>query len=213
MHDELPILSRLALAYAPASARDAWLIALTLDARLAGIVRAAREPVLAQLKLAWWRDRLAQEPADRPQGEPLLSKLADWQAGGASLAPLVDGWEALLAEPPLPAEAITAFANGRAALIGDLAQLVGADRAGAEARARRWALADLSLHLGQGEERDVAVQALELAPQAAAPCEKPLRPLLILERLTARACQRGARAALSSPVDLLVAMRLGLLGR
>jgi phytoene synthase len=213
MHDELPILSRLALAYAPVSARAVWLTALTLDARLAGVVRAAREPVLAQLKLAWWRDRLAQNPAARPQGEPLLGKLADWQDGGASLAPLVDGWEALLGDPPLPAEAINAFAAGRAALIGDLAQMVGADRAGAEARARRWALADLALHLGQGEERDAVHHALEQSLQVAQTFEKSMRPLLILERLSTRASQKGAGAALSSPVDLLVAMRLGLLGR
>lgn len=211
--DQLPPLSRLVLAYAPASARDGWLTALALDARLAGVVRTARESVLAQLKLAWWRDRLAQDPATRPQGEPLLGKLADWRTSGASLAPLVDGWEALLAEPPLPAEAITAFANGRAALIGDLAQMVGADRAGAEARARRWALADLALHLGQGDERDIARQVLEQSPQAAKPCEKAMRPLLVLEGLSTRACRKGTGAALSSPVDLLVAMRLGLLGR
>lgn len=213
MHDELPILSRLALAYAPASARAFWLTALTLDARLAGVVRAAREPVLAQLKLAWWRDRLAQNPAARPQGEPLLANLADWQDGGASLAPLVDGWEALLGDPPLPADAITTFAAGRAALIGDLAQIVGADRAGAEARARRWALADLSLRLGQGAERDAVRHALEQAPQATSPCEKTMRPLRMLEHLSVRACNRGAAASLSSPIDLLVAMRIGLLGR
>jgi len=213
MHEELPILSRLALAYAPASARDAWLIALTLDARLSGVVRAAREPVLAQLKLAWWRNRLAQDPAARPQGEPLLGKLSVWREGGASLAPLVDGWEALLGEQPLPTDAIAAFANGRAALIGDLAQMVGADRASAEARAQRWALADLSLHLDHGEEREVAHRALVDATQAVQPCDKSMRPLLILECLSIRACHKGSSAALSSPADLLVAMRLGLLGR
>ena len=213
MLDELPIHLRLVLSYAPASAHDAWLTALSLDARLAGVVRAAREPVLAQLKLAWWRDRLAQDPATRPQGEMLLGKLAFWREGGASLAPLVGGWEALLGETPLPADAITAFADGRAALIGDLAQMVGADRAGAEVRARRWALADLALHLGHDAERDAVRRALEQTMPAIGPCKRALRPLLMLERLSVRACNRGATASISSPIDFLVAMRLGLLGR
>ena len=53
--DTLAPMHRLALAYAPAEARPAWAGLLALDARLAGVVRAAREPVLGQLRLAWWR--------------------------------------------------------------------------------------------------------------------------------------------------------------
>ena len=51
-------LHRLALAYAPAASRGAWLGFLALDMRLAAIVRAAREPMIGQIKLAWWRERL-----------------------------------------------------------------------------------------------------------------------------------------------------------
>ena len=89
-------LTRLALAYAPRTARPAWLAVLALDQRLAGIVRSAREPLLAQIKLAWWRERLAEPVARWPQGEPLLSALAAWDGQAAALVALVAGWEAVL---------------------------------------------------------------------------------------------------------------------
>jgi len=53
--DSLGPLNRLALAYAPQSTRLPLLALLALDMRLAGIVRNSREPMLAQLRLAWWR--------------------------------------------------------------------------------------------------------------------------------------------------------------
>jgi hypothetical protein len=78
------------------------------------VVRTAREPMLAQLKLAWWRDRLAADPAVWPKGEPLLARLAQWREP-AGLGALVDGWESLLGEPPLGAGELAAFSEGRAA--------------------------------------------------------------------------------------------------
>jgi phytoene synthase len=51
-----------------------------LDVRLAGVVRGAREPMLGQLKLAWWRDRLGGDPESWPKGEPLLASLKAWGA-------------------------------------------------------------------------------------------------------------------------------------
>ena len=104
----------LALAYAPRDARPVFDDLFALDRRLADAVRQASEPIIAQLKLAWWRDRFAQDRSDWPKGEPLLARLAAWDADVSQLASLVDGWEALLAEGPLTEEAITAFGEGRA---------------------------------------------------------------------------------------------------
>ena len=66
----------------------------------------AREPLLGQVRLAWWRDRLGQDPADWPAGEPLLAALRGWQPQFAALAALVDGWELLLGAPPLPSDCL-----------------------------------------------------------------------------------------------------------
>lgn len=211
--ETLPPLSRLALAYSPASARHDWLTVLALDARLAGVVRQVREPVLAQMKLAWWRDRLEQEAAARPRGEPLLARLADWRDGGKPLVMLVNGWEALLSEPPLMAQAIATFADGRAALVGELAERLGGDRGAAVARARRWALADLSLHSSDAEARAAAREMAISAAPARGSCEPAMRPLAVLEQINLRANRIGSTRALGSPLALLTAIRVGLIGR
>ena len=49
---------------------------------------------MIQLRLAWWRDRLAEPAAIWPRGEPLLALLAAWDSDRAALSGLVDGWEA-----------------------------------------------------------------------------------------------------------------------
>lgn len=205
-------LARLALAYAPASARTDWLTLLALDTRLAGIVRSAREPMLAQLRLAWWRDRLSGDPAGWPKGEPLLARLSGWNAEIAGLAALVDGWEALLGDAPLDVEALSSFADGRAAAGAALAGVLGADRGDAKAAARRWALADLALHLGDPVERTSAVKLLGAALPGGR-LSRPMRPLTVLAGLSARAIRRGAGEALSGPGALVAAIRLGILGR
>lgn len=211
--DSLTNLLRLALAYAPAGARADWLTVLALDAKLAAVRVSAREPVLAQLRYAWWRDRLRQAHADRPQGEPLLQSLAGWGDAGAKLATMVDGWEALLGDPPLSPAAIEAFAAGRAAAMSALAERLQCDAATAGALARRWALADLAMGLVAPETTQLAAAALAASPQPSGRCATAMRPLAVLEHLTARAVRKGHDQALSSPIVLLSALRVGLLGR
>lgn len=205
-------LVRLALAYAPAAARPAWADLFALDARLAGIVRSAREPMLAQLRLAWWRERFGSPPGEWPKGEPLLASLAGWGHPAAGLGALVDGWEALLGEAPLDRAALSEFAAGRAAAAAALAGHVGAPADAAAALGRRWALSDLALRTSHPDEREAAAGLLHDEP--AAPTARPaLRPLAVIAGLGARAVARGAAEPLSGPAALLVAMRLGLIGR
>jgi 15-cis-phytoene synthase len=201
--ETLPLAQRLALSYAPAGAHAPVLALCALEARLAGIVRGPGEPVLAQIKLAWWRERLAEDAARWPAGEPLLELLRGFPGGPGVLVPVVDAWEGLLAETLDPA----AFAAGRAA---GWAALGGED---ARAAARRFALVDLLFHLPPGDEAD-AVRAL-LAGEGWAPVrlKRPVRPLAVLHGLAARALRRGSAELLDGPGALFVAMRLGFTGR
>lgn len=208
--DGLSPLYRLALAYAPARAKAEWLTFLSLDTRLAGLLRQARDPVLAQIRLAWWREKLAQAPSERPRGEPLLARLADWPEGGATLGALVDGWEALLGEPPLAADALAAFGQGRAGAIAALAARLRL-AAPEPGLAMAWSMADLACHLGDPREQAVAAGLLQPALANSVPRE--LRPLLVLERVSVRAARKGGVAQLTSPGALFTAMRAGLLGR
>ncbi|MES2492062.1 MAG: hypothetical protein V4579_02130 [Pseudomonadota bacterium] len=207
---QLPPLSRLALAYAPSRARADWLTLLSLDARLAGVVRQAREPILAQLRLAWWRDRLGGDPAARPPADPLLAWLTEWDQPQA-LGGLIDGWEALLGEAPLGVEALSEFVDGRIAAMSALAQRLQVHDDAAVTLGRRWACADLALNLRDPIERADAVALLGKADPAVR-TPRPLRPLSLLAGLSERAVRRGAASALSGPGALLAAIRLGITG-
>ncbi len=210
--DDLPTECRLALAYAPRAARPLVLGLLALDTRLAGIVRQAREPLLGQLKLSWWRDRLKAEAPVGGHGDPLLALLDQWGRQRSALAQLVDGWEHLLSEEPLDEAALIAFASARAMACAELAELLDAPEAIAEAgrAGRNWALVDLAL--GLSDPAEIALARKIIAEQNWRPVQLPrtLRPLAVLHGLASR--KQGAGPLLSGPVDGLFAVRLGLLG-
>jgi phytoene synthase len=208
--ESFPTVQRLALAYAPAAARPYWLALLALDSRLAAVIREAREPILGQLRLAWWRDRLREDPTQWPRGEPLLALLATWQQARAGLVGLVDGWEAMLGEAPLPAEALSTFAAGRGqalgALAGELGQ--GGDRAEAERAGAEWTLAELSTSLSAEAERHTAAALLAGRDLRTPRLPRVMRPLTVLHGLAVRTLERGAGAG-----AMLTALRLGIFGR
>lgn len=213
--DTLPPVARLALAYAPAGARMPTLALLALDVRLAGLLRHSREPMLAQLRLAWWRETLGQDAATWPEGEPLLAALRSWSNAHAPLVALVDGWEMLTGTAPLPAAALEAMAEGRAAAWAGLANVVGCSARADDARVvgQRWARADLAMRLGHPQEREAAqaLSRLETGPVPRLP--RPLRSLAVLSALSTRRLDRGDEAAATSPAAIVTALRVGLLGR
>jgi len=211
--DELPPDRRLALAYAPAATRADCLAVFSLDLRLSRLLAQQREPMLTQMRLAWWRDRLSEEATGFHHDEPVLALLAPWGAQRAQLTALVDSWEALLAEPPLADFAVRNFAQGRAAAFTALAERAGA--AGQAEEAARagfnWALADLAAHISDPEELAVVKALIQTRDWSRPRIGKHLRPLALLHGLAAR--QRGNGALLGGIRDGLAAIRLGLLGR
>jgi 15-cis-phytoene synthase len=147
---------RMAIGYAPRALRPAWSGLLALDRRLADAARDGREAIMIQLRLAWWRDRLA-EPADkRPRGEPLLMLLAAWDSEREALGALVDGWES---------------------------QVVGEDGGVALDRARAGTIVAMARMAGLGESAQVTAAAADWAEGRALPGTLPraLRPLVLLQ--------------------------------
>jgi phytoene synthase len=139
---------------------------LAFDARLALLVSTASEPMIGQLKLAWWRDAIAMQPDMRPKGEPLLRQLAvlDKPDVGLAMSQLVDAWETLLVAED-SAAALAAFAKERgAAIFGSYAVWVGSD-VDVKALGAIWAVADLTGDVAQGSPKIY---------------ERKLRPLTIL---------------------------------
>jgi phytoene synthase len=212
--EQLPTVQRLALAYAPAQARDETLALLSLDVRLAAILRSAREPMLAQLRLAWWREQLRTDPAGWPKGEPLLAILQRWSDRRDALIGLVDGWEAMTGPAPLPADAIEHLARARGTAFAALAELAGdpecAERAGQMGSS--WALADLAMRLRHPEEQRAARSLAEAVDRPRNLLPRSMRPLAVMHGL-ARRSLRHADGQGSSLGAILTAMRLGLLGR
>ncbi|GAB5347521.1 hypothetical protein [Alteriqipengyuania sp. 357] len=206
----------LALAYARRTDRPVFEDLFALDRRLADAVRQASEPIIAQLKLAWWRDRFAQDRTDWPRGEPLLARMAQWDADVAQLGELVDGWEALLAEGPLGKEAIAAFGRGRAKAWAVAAQALGQRGASpTDHAALLWSSADLAQHCSSPEDagrvRTLArKQTLSERPGPRLP--RTLRPFAVLGALGGRSLA-GERPILGGPGDFLAAVRAGMLGR
>ncbi len=212
----LPDAQQLAMAYATAASRGPLLIMMEFDLRLAEIVRSIKEPLLAQMRLAWWRDELAKAPEARPKGEPLLAAFGGvWQGEEPALRSLVDGWEELLAEPPLLASAAENFANGRAAALAAVARIAGWQDCEAEVMlaGQRWALADLAAKTSDLDEKaEVVATGLALGDD---PVRLPrsMRPLLVLDGLARASLAAGGTPLMQGRRNLLSAMRLGLFGR
>ena len=210
--DGMPPVLRLALAYAPEPSRGHLLAFFALDARLAGIVRSSREPMLAQLRLAWWREQLCLEQLPVDAKDPLLAALKDWPAPRETLAALADGWEAMTGPAPLPASAFGQLAASRAAAMAAL----GSTQAECEAAlrmGRNWALADIAAHLSDPRERETALKLAQEQDWRRAKLSRRLRPLAVMHGLAARAIRRDSPDLTMTPVAALLAIRIGLFGR
>jgi 15-cis-phytoene synthase len=108
MNYEFDVMSppeKLAIAHSKLEFRSFFSLLLELDSRLKRVCLQTSEPLIGQLKLAWWRDTINTDSSRRPTGEPLLARFAEFEAIGqghvarmASLD-LVAGWEALTVQP------------------------------------------------------------------------------------------------------------------
>jgi len=210
--DILPLPQRLALAYAPSKARSETLALLAFDARLGQALRQANEPIMAQLRLAWWRDQLKLEPSARERSDELLCALDLLDAQRDALSALVDGWELLLTETFSEAAA-GAFVTARAQALLGLARIIEAPDSPEDVllAGQNWALADLAASLSNPLERAAAIG---IAPQEQTRrLSRHLRPLALLDRLGRRSLAAGGVPLLNSRGSALLAIRVGLIGR
>jgi len=147
---------KLALAYVPAAARAAVEALWRLDASLAAVLATGTQPLITQMRLAWWREALEKLDSAAPPAEPVLQALAAHVlpvVSGAELAAMEEGWLILLSDEALGADELARYAALRGGLLFDYGArlLGGADFPVAQA-GEAWALADLARHSRRVEE-------------------------------------------------------------
>lgn len=166
--------------YWPVELRPAFDALLDLDEAMADVVSRSTQPALAAIKLAWWRERLAELDDGKVPAEPRLQAAAEQLLSrgvkGNDLAKLEDCWTALVDERPDPMRV-----GRRGEVLFELgALLLGARFDDDLARAGRlFASVDVARRgLGQlgSEELDLSGLAID----------RPLRPLTALAALAAR---------------------------
>lgn len=213
--DTLPSLQRVALAYCPKAASGPTLALFALDTRLASLIRNSSEPMLARLRLAWWRETLAGDSSLWPDGDPLLAALRSWESQREALSGLVDGWEAMTDPAPLPRQAMNELAGARGAAFAALCRLIGVpvESELAARQGQAWALADIASRLTHPEEKRSAMGLISVVDWQPGGLSRRLRPLAVLHGLAARSVRRGEEFGQAGPLALFAAIRLGLLGR
>lgn len=190
---------QLAVAWQPRSTRGALEALFRLDARLGRMVRTVKEPLLAQMRLAWWREELVRSGGGRQGRDPLLQSIArQWADQSPELAALVDGWEAMIGYGPLAGE-VGGLAAGRSAALAAFARLAHADDHISQARAVGgvWTAAEIP-----GWDVPTPFESVRA---------RALRGLAVLDGLARRAIARG-EPMLAGRGAALLAMRLGMIG-
>lgn len=142
----------LLLMASPVAVRDALRTLFELDERLGGIVRTTREPMIGQLRLAWWREALVTLDIAAAPAEPLLGAiqrhLLPRGLSGACLAAMIDGWEGIIVAAAIDDAVLTRFCRARGeGLFVNAASLIGSDSPALAPAGQAWAAADLAAGL------------------------------------------------------------------
>ena len=178
---------------------------IRLHHHLERVVFSSTEPMLVQIRLAWWREQLNLSRGD--SRDPLLRALQnEWAACSPVLQDIIEGWELLLDEQPWPRTTIekvlTAYGNCFSTIAVALGQEGSSEAAAVHGKA--WAAATLQL---AGHEPENPWRAkLPFIP-------RELRSLSVIGGLSQRASLAGGRPLIGDRMSPLVAMRLNLLGK
>lgn len=212
--DTLPTEVELALAWTPPKVRVPLSIALQLDRRLSRIITRTHEPILGQMRLAWWREILGKPASERPLGDVVLDAIGNhWTGREATLIAMVDGWEVLITADPLDSPAIESFGKQRSAFFAALAEdySLPEQQESIAAAAYRWAIADAAARVSDADERAALIAAGTACLSTGGRLPKVLRGLAVLDALSKRALRRGGRPLMEGRVAPLAAIKAAIL--
>lgn len=206
----------------PQAARAKMAALWSLADRLTKLLDEVREPLIGQIKLAWWRDMMALLASNTdalPKGEPLLAELQQHWRGQAGLEALVDAAEALmLGENDADRTRAAADFGGQLFVLTSRSwhdpqgPLKAARQEAQREAGARWGLLWAAFIYRGGDEASVLLDA---AAHAARPGVSLFGPrgkaLVMLDRLAGQiAASGGAR---DDRCEGLILLRIGLFGR
>lgn len=180
--------------------RDAVASLWALDARLAELARAGREPALRQIRLAWWSEQLAKLDRASLPAEPVLQSVGTHlldKVDREALAGLADAWVAEALDDGGWEERGAHMFRLTGELLGKLSSV--------EQAGRGWAMVERGL---AGSEVDWTAAAATLDSVRLADLPRPLAAVTAVARRIAR--HDGMRAAGREQALLF---RVGLFGR
>lgn len=139
---------------------------LALDSRIEDIFAKMNESMIAQIRLAWWRDTINSDI--KPKGEPLVEMMETVQNQypnldiAEALIALINGWEyRIINEESLNEYELIDYANGRGAFFALIAAACDKTELtqGYQALGRIWALSFLFDNIGKTGEQARALAA------------------------------------------------------
>jgi phytoene synthase len=169
-----------------------------IDAAMGDVLRTTREPMLGQIRLAWWRERLEElDAAVTAPAEPRLravaAELLSRGVAGRDVAALEAGWLRLF--DPFPWDVATSEAIWfRGNLLFALgARLLGGAGEEAQAAGGLWALVDAARHCSDQPSRGMLLQQAQRFARGLGGTKfpAPVRPLSMLAALARRDCARS----------------------
>lgn len=207
--EPLPPEAELAIAWSAPNLRAALTTALQLDRRLARIVARTNEPMLGQMRLAWWREALDKPIGQRPRGDRVLDAIGcDWAGQESALVAMIDGWEVFVTATALGRDEAEAFGAGRGAFFAGLGAAEDAPRLAAAGA--RWAIAQAAGMVSQPQEKSVLVSAGRTVAGPVGRMPAGQRGLAVLEALALRALRRGGQPLMAGRGASLTALRAAI---
>lgn len=204
---ELSLLDPLIWPLVPEHARGAIAVLWRLDAHLGQMAVTGSEPVLRQIRLAWWRDQLADLNGAMTSPDPLLQDVATQLSGRLDPAKVADLAEAWSEQAIVESGNSTGKTGNR--LFDLSAMLIASADPVPMMAGRGWALVRDALSCNAAASAAIWTDAQEmLSPIAINHLPRSLAVLVGLARRIA-----GRRGRRSRWREQAVIVRIGLLGR
>ena len=206
---------RVALNYAKPDIRPKLASFFALDRRLGQIIANSSEPLLGQMRIAWWREMLSASARDRPAGDVVMDAIgASWGGDAQLLQPLADAWEVFLIAEELTADILSQFAQGRAIPLAEALGCAHEDVAKQVQEAGSlWALADTAAHVSDKTERELILELARAKLNVNTSAGSLPRALAVLTALSRRSIRRGGQPLMVGRGAALTALRAVLIGK